>query len=139
MPYKYLEGLTTADVCFEAVGKSLEEMFESAALALLDVMVDTKKVDKKIEKKFTLEKDNLEELLFNFLDEILFYKDSENLIFNSCKVIFIGENKLEATLFGDEINHEKQELKVDVKAITMHKFEVKKEKDNFKARVIVDI
>jgi len=139
MPYKYIEGLTTADVCFEATGKNLEEMFECSAQALLDIIVDTKTVEKKIEKNFTLEKDNLEELLFNFLDEILFYKDSENLIFNSCKINSIDGKKLEATLFGDEINHEKQELKVDVKAITMHKFEVKKEKDNYIARVIVDI
>ncbi|MAE42533.1 archease [Candidatus Woesearchaeota archaeon] len=141
MPYKYIEGLTTADVAFEAKGKTLNELFESAALALFDIMAEPKKVSKKIKKTFSIEKDNLEELMYNFLDEILFFKDSESMVFNSCKVNVkkIEKLKLEATLFGDKVNHKKQELKVDPKAVTMHKFEVKKEKDSYKARVIIDI
>ena len=141
MPYKFIEGLTTADVAFEATGKSLKELLESAALALFDIMADPKKVKKKIKKYFTIEKDNLEDLTYTFLEEIVFLKDSESLVFNSCSVQ-VKENKklkLTATLFGDKIDYKTQELKVDPKAITMHKFKVKKEKHGYIARVIVDI
>ena len=55
MPYKFIEGLTTADVAFEARGKNLNELFESAALAMFDIMADPKKVSNKIIKKFSLE------------------------------------------------------------------------------------
>jgi SHS2 domain-containing protein len=37
--YEYLEH--TADVRFRAYGKSLEQAFENAALAMLNVMVET--------------------------------------------------------------------------------------------------
>jgi len=141
MPYKFVEGLTTADIAFEARGKTLKELFESAALAMFDIMADPKKVDKKIIKKFSLEEDNLENLMFKFLDEIVFFKDSDALVFNSSKVDIKKNKKLKltATLFGDKIDYKRQELKVDPKAVTMHKFEVKKEKQGYVARVIVDI
>ncbi len=141
MPYKFIEGLTTADVAFEAKGKTLKELFESAAMALFDIMANPDKVGKKIIKKFSLEENKLEDLMFKFLDEIIFFKDSDALVFNSSKVE-VKQNKnlkLTATLYGDRIDYKKQELKVDPKAVTMHKFEVKKEKGNYTARVIVDI
>ena len=141
MPYKFIEGLTTADVAFEAKGKTLNGLFESAAMALFDIMANPKKVEKKIIKKFSLEENKLEDLMFKFLDEIIFFKDSDALVFNSSKVE-VKQNKnlkLTATLHGDRIDYKKQELKVDPKAVTMHKFEVKKEKGNYVARVVVDI
>ena len=141
MPYKFIEGLTTADVAFEAKGKTLKGLFESAALDMLDIMANPKKVEKKIIKKFSLEEANLENLMFKFLDEIIFFKDSDALVFNSSKVN-VKQNKnlkLTATLYGDRIDYKKQELKVDPKAVTMHKFEVKKDKQGYFARVIVDI
>src|SRR3989338_2758881 len=141
MPYKFIEGLTTADVAFEAKGKNLSELFESAALAMFDIMANPKKVEKKIIKKFSLEENNIENLMFKFLDEIIFFKDSDALVFNSSEVdVKEGKKlKLTATLYGDRIDYKKQELKVDPKAITMHKFEVKKEKKGYVARVVVDI
>lgn len=141
MPYKFIEGLTTADVAFEAKGRTLKELFESAGMAVFDIMANPKKVKKKIIKKFSLEEKKLEGLMFKFLEEIIFFKDSDALVFNSCKAE-IKENKglkLNATLFGDRIDYTKQELKVDPKAVTMHKFEVKKGKGGYYARVVVDI
>ena len=142
MPYKFIEGLTTADVAFEARGKTLNELFETAGMAVFDIMANPNKVKKRIIKKFTIEENNLENLMFKFLDEILFFKDSKALVFNSCKVDVKEKNGsfiLAAALNGDSIDYKTQELKVDPKAITMHKFEVKKEKDVYLARVVADI
>ncbi len=142
MPYKFIEGLTTADVAFEARGKTLNELFESAGMAVFDIMAEPKKVEKKTIKKFKIEENDLETLMFKFLDEILFFKDSEAMVFNSCKVDVKEKNGafiLAAALNGDSIDYKTQELKVDPKAITMHKFEVKKEERGYLARVVVDI
>ena len=72
---------------------------------------------------------------------IIFFKDSDFLVFNSSNVDVKEDKKLKltATLYGDRIDYKKQELKVDPKAVTMHKFEVKKEKGNYTARVVIDI
>ena len=141
MPYKFVEGLTRADVAFEVKGRNINRFFEDSAMALFDIMANPKKVGKKIKKTFQMEKSNIEELMYAFLDEIIYLKDKDALVFNSCK-ISINETKklkLKAVLFGDRIDHEKQELRVDPKAVTMHKFLVKKEKGNYIARVIIDI
>ena len=50
-----------------------------------------------------------------------------------------GEYVLEAEIEGEKINPKKHELKVDVKAVTLHKFELKKTKEGYKSRVILDI
>jgi SHS2 domain-containing protein len=140
MTYKFIEGITTADVAFEAKGKTLNGLFESAALAMFDIMANPKKVSKKVIKKFSLEEDKLEDLMFKFLEEIIYFIDADFLVFNSSE-IQIKENKnlkLTAILHGDNIDHKKQELNVDPKAVAMHKFKVKKLKEGYLTRVVVD-
>jgi len=136
MPYKFLEH--TADVLFEAEGKSLEELFESCALATEETQVDLKNVGQDKEIKFVVEDESTEMLLFHFLQEIIFYKDAEELLFSRFKIKIDG-NRLEAECFGEKINQKKHILNVDVKAVTLHQFEVKKTAKGWFARVILDI
>jgi len=48
-------------------------------------------------------------------------------------------NKLKAVIEGDTINPQKQHLENDIKAVTMHMFELNKVKDGYRARIVVDI
>ena len=91
-----------------------------------------------------MENEKLENLLYDFLSEILFLKDSKYMVFKKVKASIKeakeGELfKLKAALEGDTIDPNKQQLENDIKAVTMHMFEVKKEKDGYKAVVVVDI
>lgn len=143
MPYKFLEGLTVADVAFQASGKTLEQMFESAALATIRTQVkDLKAIKQKVKKEIKLEADSVERLLFDFLQELIFYKDAELLLFNKFEIKITEKYKkyfLTATASGEKLNMKKHELLVDVKAVTMHKFEVKKTKTGWAAVVVLDI
>ena len=139
--YRFLEDVALADVAYEAYGKDLNELFENAALAIFELSADIKTVNAKKKLEIKLENERIDNLLYDFLSEILFLKDSKYMVFNKVKVS-IKENKnykLEAILQGDTINSEKQKLENDIKAVTMHMFEVKKEKNNWKATVVVDI
>lgn len=82
----YLEGIVTADAAFDAFGKTLEELFENAALATAEVMADLKTVKTKTTKTIEITAENAEQLLFKFLDQIVFLKDSENILFKKFKV-----------------------------------------------------
>lgn len=137
--YKYLEDVAIADIAFEAYGKNLDELFENSAWALFDMMADVKTVKGNNIKKIKLENDKIDNLLFDFLEEIVLIKDRDYFIFNDVKVKIKEGYKLEAELKGEEINTEKHSLIDDVKAITMHMFDVKKEKEKWKAVVVVDI
>ncbi|MBI2101009.1 archease [Candidatus Woesearchaeota archaeon] len=139
--YKFLEDVAIADIAYEAYGKDLNELFENAALAVFELSADLKTVDAKEKIEFGLENEKIDNLLYDFLSEILFLKDSKYMVFNKVKVE-IKQNKkynLKAIVEGDNINPQKQRLENDIKAVTMHMFEVKKEKNMWKAVVVVDI
>jgi len=139
--YKFLEDVAIADIAYEAYGKDLNELFENAALAIFELSADIKTIEPKQKIEFELENEKIDNLLYDFLSEILFLKDSKYMVFNKVKVtIKEGKpNKLKAVLYGDTINPEKQQLENDIKAVTMHMFEVKKNKDHYKATIVVDI
>lgn len=141
MSYKYLEDISLADVAFEATGKNLEELFESAALATTNVMIkDLNTIKHKIKRKIKLKSSTIENLLHDFLQEIVFLKDAKQLIFNKYK-IKINEKKVElnAEISGEKLNSKTQEHMVDVKAVTWHHFTVKKLDKKWEATVILDI
>lgn len=131
--------ITTADVAFIAYGKNLNKLFENAALAFFEVMINTEQVKPKIKKIIKVDGDDLESLMFNWLNELLIYVDGENLAFSKFDVK-IDEEKfnLDAVCKGEKIDVKRHETRTAVKACTYHKLEVKKD-DYWKARVIVDI
>lgn len=131
--------ITTADIAFIAYGKDLNELFANAALAMFEVMINTKKVKPTLKREVKVDGDDLESLMFNWLNNLLVYVDGDNLAFSKFDVK-IDEKKfnLDATCYGEEINNKKHETRTEVKAATYHKLEVKKE-EFWQARVIVDI
>jgi len=140
MPFKFVEDISIADVAFEATGKNLTELFQSAAQAVIESLANPKSIKPEIEKKIKLKEKTVEKLLFNFLEEIVYLKDKDAIVFHDVKVK-VDEKKMEATalLTGDDIKPDKQELHQDVKAVTMHYWRVEKKKDTWKAVVVLDI
>ena len=131
--------ITTADVAFIAHGKDLNELFENSAIALFEVMVDTEKVEKKVKKTVEVEGDDLESMMFSWLNELLFLYGSEGLVFSLFKVsVDLKGKKVKGECFGEYVNPEKHEVKTEVKAVTFHKLSVWKD-ENWNARVILDI
>ena len=139
MKYKFLEH--TADIMFEAYGSSLNELFQNSGLATEETMVNLKQIKPVIKKEIKLENKTLEGLLYDFLAELIFLKDAELLLFSKIKASVKKQKEhyfLKAELSGEKLtkNHEQ---KVDVKAVTWHKFKIENLKDNIKATVILDI
>lgn len=141
MPYKFLEDVAIADVCIEAAGKKPGEMFEQAGLATTAVMADLKTVKKKLKKTFELESEEMGKLFFEFLEELVYIKDTEGLLFSAYKVKITKKKmyKLKANCYGDKIDMENQTLLADIKAVTLHMFEVKNAQGKWFARFVLDI
>jgi SHS2 domain-containing protein len=132
--------ITTADVAFIAYGKDLNELFANASLAMFEVMVNIKKIKPKIKRQVSVKGNDLQSLMFNWLNELLIYVDSENLVFSKFNVKVNKKSfSLEAECKGEKINPEKHQTKTHVKACTYHRMEIKKEKDIWQAQVILDI
>jgi len=141
MPYRYLEELSSADAAFEATGRTLEELFSDAAIATFEVMADTNTVKRLLTCEIELENESVDGLLIDWLSELVFLKDTENILFSEFNVN-IRKNDvyiLKAEAKGEKIDREKHSLRSDVKAVTYHMFEVTKKGDEWTARVVLDI
>jgi len=143
MPYKYLENIAMADIAFEASGRTLDELLESCALAITNTMVkDLKKIENIQKKEIKVEAENPEFLLHKFLEEIVFLKDAEKLLFGKFNVRTEKKGKkMIATIqaWGEKLNMKKHELLDDIKAVTWHDFKVQKTGKEWKALVILDV
>jgi len=117
----------TADIGIRGYGDTLEEAFEAVAIALFDVMVDVRKVEKKEVKEIEVEGEDLYSLLYNFLEELLILHDTEGLVFGDFEVKIEKTEqgyRLKAKPYGEKLS-EKHEPKEEVKAITYHEMKIK--------------
>ena len=143
MPYEFLEDIAIADIAFQAWGKTLEELFITAGDATINAMIDNlEAIELKETRTFRLENDELDMLLFNFLQEFVYYKDSELLLLRAQQVQIEEKNSeyhLTAVTQGERLDRDRHEERVDVKAITLHRFQLEKTDDGWTAMVILDI
>jgi len=140
--YNYLPDIAIADVAFHARGDSPAELFAAAALATTEVMIKPADIHKRIECTVSLRADNMEDLLYEWLSELIYLKDVERLIFIDFNINITGGDStydLQATLGGEEIDQNRHELGRDVKAVTYHLFEIKEVNNGYEARVVLDI
>ncbi|HEY9674843.1 MAG TPA: archease [Waterburya sp.] len=143
MSYEFLEDVATADIAFRAWGNDLAELFKAAGDATLNVMIeDLDSIELKETRTFSLENDELDLLLFNFLQELIYYKDSEQLLLRAQQIQIEekdGLHQLSAVTKGEVIDRDRHEQRVDVKAVTLHRFQLEKTEDGWTAMVILDI
>ena len=143
MPYVFLEDVAIADVAFEAWGDSLEAMFASAAEATVNVMVeDLDSIGKQVHRSVQVESEARDLLLFDFLQEFIFYKDAQQLLLRPAEVRIEsagGGFRADARLVGEKLDPERHSLVVDVKAVTLHRFKVEETARGWEAFVILDI
>ena len=139
--YRFLSDVAIADICFEAYAPNLKMLFKHAALAVEEIMVDTKTLGTKVNQQIKLEADSLEDLLIKYLEELIFLKDSKQLLFSKFIIHVVNKKpfRLFGQLIGEEIDQVKHKLKCDVKAVTRHLFELQKLSKGWKARIVVDV
>src|SRR5918992_3235888 len=81
MPYEFVDELTVADIAFRAWGHDVEETFVAAADAGMNAMVeDLEAIQPQETRVLNVEHEALDLLLFNFLQELVYYKDAEQLL-----------------------------------------------------------
>ena len=136
MKFKFIDDLTS-DVVFEAYGKNLEELFENSAYALFSVISQIDKVNPMVEKDVEVRGDDVKDLMFNWLQELIGLVDLEGLFFSKFSVEEINETHLVAKCSGEEADPSKGGTLV--KAVTYYKFNLEKTGKGYKVVVSLDI
>ena len=123
-PYELIDH--TADIAIKANGKTLAETYENAARAMFDIITDKSEVESIGQYDIELEAQDLEQLLVDWLSELLFINSSKNLVFGFFKVEIDEKNKkLKGRVFGEKYSIGKHNIGVEIKAVTYHMLEVK--------------
>uniref|UniRef100_A0A7C2ZBY1 Protein archease n=1 Tax=Ignisphaera aggregans TaxID=334771 RepID=A0A7C2ZBY1_9CREN len=144
-PFEFLEH--TADVLVRAYGKTLEEALSNIAKGMFEIMCDTSRIEPKISITVDVCGYDLENLVYRWLEELLYYHDAYNYVFNEFSIISVHEDVREnekmlcihAQVFGEEFNREKHEPKTVVKAVTYHQMRIEKKDDKWIIDVVFDI
>lgn len=128
----------TADIKFQAFGKSLKEVFRNSAEAMISSMY-SEKIKSKDKFIIRIKGKDLESLMYNFLEEFLFLTDAKGFLPSHIKITKFNEKKFEinAEILGDGIKNYK--LNHNFKAVTYNEMFVKKIKGNWVAQVVLDI
>ena len=132
-----------ADAAIEVSSNSLEGIFIDSGKALTNTMVDDLKSIKTNQKyTFKVESQERDLLLFEFLEKLVIEKDANQMLFSEFEVKINQTDKkfmVSVIAHGERIDYDSHELCADVKAVTLHKFSLTKEKENWKAAMILDI
>ena len=140
MGFKILENIVSGDFAFEASGETLEDLFTSCAEACFSAMAELSKVEQLIDYSIDISADSLDDLLVDFLSELIYLKDAEKIFFSRFDIDIDTDNiSLNAVARGEKIDYNKHEIKVDVKAATYHNLEIKRVEKGFKVKVILDL
>ncbi|PYK56676.1 MAG: archease [Verrucomicrobia bacterium] len=143
MPYKFLEEIGTADIAFEATGRDLPELFVAAADATMNVMIDNlDAIEPRETRQIELSNDQIDMLLFDFLQELIYFKDAKRLLLRACETQIDRKDEvyfLKSKVAGEQLDDTRHQQRADVKAVTLHGFSVEKHDGGWKAKVLLDI
>jgi SHS2 domain-containing protein len=120
-----------------AYGKSLAEAFANAAYGLFSLIVEPNKVKEKESRKVTVQAQDAEGLLFNWINELIYIFEVERLLFKSFNITEFTGQSLGATCWGEKYDPSRHQLKTGVKSATYHMLKVDGEEN--RVQVIFDV
>jgi SHS2 domain-containing protein len=139
--FEFLEH--TADVYIRANGKTMEEAYENAALAMFETMTDTDKIAQTQEEIVEVEAEDQYALLYDWLEALLVKFETENMLYSKFQIIEWTETaedfKFKANVWGEKFDAQKHPQKVGVKAVTYHRMVIIRERDRVVLEFILDI
>jgi len=132
----------TADIGLIAYGKNKEEVFINVAKGMFEIIAGgTKNLKENFYDKIKLEADDLESLLFAWLNELLYIGETRLVILNKFQIKQLSDFQIKAEVGGMKINPPSVKIKKEIKAVTYHRLEIKKDEKSglWSAQVIFDI
>ena len=129
----------TADIGFEAFGKTREEVFVNSARALQSLMVDLDAIAPRDEIEIRVEGADPASLLVNWLSDILYRIDADGRLFHDFEIRSLGDRSLAAIARGEPFDHARHPVNLQVKAITYHQLALDQTPQGWRAQVYVDI
>lgn len=128
----------TADIRMAVNGASLKELFLNAALGITNLLAPENRGVPDTQLELDLAADNIEELLVDWLRELLFHHQTRGFILVSADIEELSDTALRAKLAGRSRGAE-EEPEIEVKAVTYHGLSVQKNDTGYAVTIVFDI
>jgi SHS2 domain-containing protein len=139
-PPRYEPFEHTAEAGIIARGATLAEAFGHAAEGMYALMLELDSVQEREHRDITLEAAGHEQLLVDWLLELLFLTETQDLVFRRFEVRELSETHLAASAFGEPFDRKQHHShNVMVKAVTRHMLEIERENDRYRIQVLFDV
>jgi SHS2 domain-containing protein len=129
----------TADIGVRAYGKTLEQLFANAASGLISLLFGNNPPEALSEITAEIKGSDHEEMLVNFLEEILYQMNVNRFVSAEAAIVHLEENYLTMRLKGEPLSETKHSIHYDIKGVTFHLLEFEKTDDTQTVQVIFDI
>jgi SHS2 domain-containing protein len=130
----------SGDIAMLVRAATLPELYDAAARALFDVILDVRTVEPAECVRLAIE-DALdpEDLFVRFLSELLFLHDARGWIFRGFAASDIGPRRAAGEAVGERFDPGRHLIQRQVKAVTYHHLLLSEDKGGWSARVVLDL
>ena len=128
----------TADVGIRAYGADVKEAFANAARGLFSLITELDDIEEVEYRDIELTASDQENLLVEWLNELIYLFDAENIIFKRFDITHLSDTQLKARSYGNKVDSSKHKIKMGVKATTYHMLKIDKS-NGVKVQVLFDI
>jgi len=130
----------TADLGIEVEAPSFAALLETAALGMVQVMVDPGRLRAVESRRVTVAGGDREMLLVGLLREVLYLYDTARWLCAAAEVVVAADQRsLTARLDGEPFDGARHEIATEIKAVTYHGLEVREQAGRWRATVILDL
>ena len=137
MAYTLIDHTADLGVRVRAVG--LRELFQEAATALFDLITDGSRVAASGVQTLRVQGHDLPDLMVNWLRELLYLWNGDQLLVARTCVENLGEHELTALVWSQPFDAERHELRHEIKAVTYHGLVVRRGESGWETVVIFDV
>jgi len=129
----------TADLGIEIFGETQKALFIHAAFAVFDLMADLDSVQPKESLRISVEGADREDLLINYLREVLYLFNGKKLLLKNFSIDEMDDRHLTGNVQGEFFDPGRHLLKREIKAVTYHRAEVRETEHGWQGKVIFDV
>lgn len=129
----------TADLGIRVRGKSLKDLFERAAISMIQIMIKGNRGEKTNTVKLSVPGEDLADLMVRWLGEILYFFEGEGEVVTTVSIDSISPTRLDATLKTVPFDPNLHEVICEIKAVTYHQIQVSRKDDHWETTVIFDL
>ncbi len=137
--FSYPPGGPPADLLVEGHGETLEEAFEQVALAMYNAVTPLEGITARLDYAVKADGTDLQNLLFNFLGELLYRIDADSLVARSIDVL-IDQQKftLSAICHGEKFSQKTHQVGASIKAPTYHMMKITEAQSGWMIQAVFD-